>query len=95
MDGGSGGGGGGHPDFLKLDFEIAVGHQTRIRDQIFEGVLDCGCPPVPMGQPRPCLVNFWPNFGKSPEHAQNNPLGCYSCSYLFLEHMYMSFIKIG
>ena len=22
--------------------------------------------PVPVGQPRPYLVNFWPNFDKSP-----------------------------
>ena len=60
-----GGGGGVHPDFfVKLDFEIAVDQQTRARDQTFEGVLDSGCPPVPAGQPRPYLVNLWPNFAK-------------------------------
>ena len=45
---------------VKLDFEIAVDKQT------FEGVLDSGCPPVPVGQPRPYLVNLWLNFAKSP-----------------------------
>ena len=30
------------------------------------GVPDSGCPPVPAGQPRPYLVNVWPNFAKSP-----------------------------
>ena len=52
-----------HTDyFVKLDFEIAVDQQTRARDWTFEGVLDSGCPPVPEGQPRPYLVNLWPNF---------------------------------
>ena len=61
------GGGGVHPDFfVKLDFEIAVDQQTRARDRTFEAVSDIGCPPVPAGQPRPYLVNFWPNFAKSP-----------------------------
>ena len=56
-----------HPDiFVKLDFEIAVDQQTRAHDRIFEGVPDSGCPPVLAGQPRPYLVNFWPNFAKSP-----------------------------
>ena len=59
--------GGGHPDFfVKLDFEIAVDQQTKAHDQTFEGVPDSGSPPVPTGQPRPNLVNFWPNFTKSP-----------------------------
>ena len=38
------------------------------------GVLDSGCLPVPAGQPRSCLVNFWLNFAKSPKHAQNHAL---------------------
>ena len=59
-------GGGGHPVFfMKLDFEIAVDQQTNAHDQTFEGVPDSGCPPVPAGQPRPYLVNFWLNFAKS------------------------------
>ena len=50
-------GGGVHPDFfVKLDFEIAVDQQTRAHDQIFEGVPDSGCPPVPAGQQRPSLL---------------------------------------
>ena len=57
--------GGVHPDyFVKLDFEIAVDQQTRARDRTFEGVPDSGWPPVPAGQPRPYLVNLWPNFAK-------------------------------
>ena len=60
---------------MKLDFEIAVVQQTRAHDQTFEGVPDSGCPPVPAGQPRPYLVNWWPNFAKSPKHAQNHALG--------------------
>ena len=62
-----GGGGGGSPwFFVKLDFEIAVDQQTRARDRTFEGVPDSGWPPVPAGQPRPYLVNLWPNFAKWP-----------------------------
>ena len=64
-----GGGGRGvvHPDnFVKLDFEIAVDQQTRARDRTFKEVPDSGCPPVPVGQPRPYLVNLWP---KLPKHA--------------------------
>ena len=60
-----GGGGGVHPDyFRKLDFEIAVDQQTKVCDQTFEEVPDSGCPPMPAGQPRPYLVNLWPNFAK-------------------------------
>ena len=77
-----GGGGGVRPDFfVKLDFEIAFVQRTRARDQTFEGVPDSGCPPVPAGQPRPYLVNWWPNFAKSHEHAQNRALGCSTRSY--------------
>ena len=64
-----GGGGGGFTLFfvvVKLDFEIAVDQQTKAHDQTFEGVPDSGCPPVPAGQPRLYLVNFWPNFAKPP-----------------------------
>ena len=65
IQGGGGGGGGVHPDyFVKLDFEIGIDQQTKARDQTFEGVPDSGCPPVPAGQPRPYLVNLWPNFVK-------------------------------
>ena len=49
-----------------LDFEIVVDQQTRARDHTFEGDPDSGCTPVPAGQPRPYLVNFCPNFAKSP-----------------------------
>ena len=52
-----------HPDyFVKLDFEIAVDQQTRARDRTFEVVPHSGLR-VPAGQPRPYLVNLWPNFG--------------------------------
>ena len=62
-----------HPVFfVKLDFEIAVDQQTKAHDQSFEGVPDSGYPPVPTGQPRPYLVNFWLNFAKSPQHAQTD-----------------------
>ena len=47
---------------MKLDFEIAVDQKTKDHDRTFEGVPDSGCPPVPAGQPRPFLVNFWLNF---------------------------------
>ena len=58
-------GGGVHPDyFVKLDFEIAVDQQTWARDRTFMGVPDSGWPPVPAGQPRPYLINLWPNFAK-------------------------------
>ena len=52
--------------FVKLDFEIAVDQKTRARDQTFDGVSDSGYTPVLAGQPRPYLVNLWPNFVKSP-----------------------------
>ena len=58
--------------FVKLDFEIAVDQQTKAHDQTFEGVPESGYPPVPTGQPRPYLVNFWLNFAKSPQHAQTD-----------------------
>ena len=69
----------GSPCFFveNLDFEIAVFQQTKAHDQTFETVSDSGCPPVPTGQPRPDLVNFWLNFAMlwgallvatSPEH---------------------------
>ena len=83
------GGGGVHPVyFVKLDSEIVFDQQTKAHDQTFEGVPDFGCPPVPAGQPRPYLVNSWLNFAKSPEHAQNNALGCSTCSYKSPEHIY-------
>ena len=52
--------------FVKLDFEIAVDQQTKAHNRTFEVVPDSGYPPVPAGQPRPYLVNFWLNFAKSP-----------------------------
>ena len=67
--------------FVKLDFEIAVVRQNRAHDRTFEVVPDSGCPPVPAGQPRPYLVNLWPNFAKSPKHARNHALGRSTCSY--------------
>ena len=76
--GGGGGGGGGEssPWFLvKLDFEIAVDQKTMACDRTFEGVPESRFTPVTAGQPRPYLVNLWPNFAKSPEHAQNHGLG--------------------
>ena len=64
---GGGGGGGVHPDFLgNFNFEIAVDQQTKAHYRTFEGVPDSGSPPVPVGQPRPHLFNFWFNFAKSP-----------------------------
>ena len=63
------GGGGGLTLYfvvVKHDFEIAVDQKTKAHDQTFNWVLDSGCPPVPAGQPRPYLVNFWLNFAKSP-----------------------------
>ena len=69
---------------MTLDFDIAVDQQTRACDGTFEGVPDSGCPPVPAGQPRlprPYLVYFWPDFAKSPLHAENHALGCSTCSY--------------
>ena len=70
--GGGGGGGGGWVGgftlffFVNLDIKIAVEQQTKAYDQTFEGVPDSGCLPVPAGQQRPYLVNFWLNFAKSP-----------------------------
>ena len=52
--------------FVQLFFEMAVEQQTRARDQTYDGVPDSECPPVPVGQPRPYLVNFWLNFAESP-----------------------------
>ena len=49
---------------MKLDFEIAVDRLTRTRDQTFEGV-----------QPRPYLINFWPNYVKSPRHPKTDIMG--------------------
>ena len=52
-----------HPDFLvKLDFKIADDQKFRARDQTIEGVLDSGCPPVPVGQPRPFFGQFLAQF---------------------------------
>ena len=45
--------------FVKLDFEIAVDQQTRTSDPTFGGFPDSDQPPVPAGQPRPYLVQFW------------------------------------
>ena len=57
---------GGNKIFLgKFDFEIAVDLQTKAHNPTFEGVPDSGCAPVPAGEPRPYLVNFWLNFAKS------------------------------
>ena len=57
---------GGSPCFFgKLDFEIAVDQQTKAHPpmtKLIKGVPDSRCPPVPAGQPRPYLVNFWLNF---------------------------------
>ena len=61
--------------FVKLVFEIAVDWQTRTRDQIFEGATDPNHPPVPAVQPHPYLVNFLPNYAKSPHHSQNPNFG--------------------
>ena len=36
------------------------------REQRYLAYKDSGCPPVPAGQPRPYLVNFWLSFAKSP-----------------------------
>ena len=82
--------------FVKLDFEIAVNQQTKALDQTFEGVPDSGCPPVPAGQPRPYLVNFWLNFAKSPSHAQNSALGALLVATSLLNtYKFFFIIKIG
>ena len=57
-----------HPDYFVTN---KIGPVT----EILKGVLDSGCPPVPVTQPRPYLVNFWPNFVKSPQRVQNHALG--------------------
>ena len=59
---------------MKLDFEIAVDQQTMAHERTFEGVPDSGCQPVPAGQQRPYMVNYLPNFAKSPKRAQNYAL---------------------
>ena len=51
---------------MKLDFEIAADQKAKARDRTFEGVPDSGFPPVPSGEPRLYLVNFWLDFAKSP-----------------------------
>ena len=68
-----------HTDFfVKLYFEIVVDQQTKAHDRTFEGVPDFGCPPVPAGQPRSCLVNFLAQFSQitltcsKPYFIQNN-----------------------
>ena len=67
-----GGGGGANGYFFeKLDFEIAVDQQTRTSDRTFEGIPDPNRQTVPVGQPRPYLVQIRPNLAKYPEHAQN------------------------
>ena len=79
---------GGQPHFcVKLDFEIAVDHQTRTCDQTLETVADSGCPPVPAEQPRPYLIQFWFTYVKSPNHVQNQAFGCFTCSYKSPEHV--------
>ena len=80
---------------MKLYFEIAVDQQTRACDRTIKGVLDSGYPPVPAGQPRPYLVNCWPKFAKSPQRVQNHAVGCFTCTYLSPEHMYISFFLLS
>ena len=46
--------------FLEFFSEIAVDPQTRTSDQTFEGVPNPNRPPVPVVQPRPYLVPFFP-----------------------------------
>ena len=72
---------------MKLDFEIAVVQQTRARDRTFEGVPDSWCPPVTAGQPRPYLVNLWPNFAKSPKHALGDLLVATSLLNTFISKL--------
>ena len=57
--------------FVKLGFEIAVDQQTRTVDRTFEGVSDPNRQTVPVGQPRPYLVQIRPILAKYSEHAQN------------------------
>ena len=45
-------------DFDKIKNFVYV--FRRQVDQTFEGVMDSRCPPMPMGQSRPYLVNFYP-----------------------------------
>ena len=60
---------------MKLGFDIAVDQQTMTSDRTFEGVPDPNRQTVPAGQPRPYLVQIWPNLANYPEHAQNPDLG--------------------
>ena len=53
--------------FVKLGFEIAVDQQTRTGDRTFEGVPDPNRQTVPVGQPRPYLVQIRPNLAKYPD----------------------------
>ena len=64
------------PEFVvKLVCEIADDQKNRTRDQTFEGDPDPNRLPVPVVQPCPYLVLFWPNYAKSPQHAQNPNIG--------------------
>ena len=75
------GGGGDQPEFfVKLVSEKAVDQQTRTGDQKFDRVPDPNRSPVPVVQPRPYLVLFWPNYAKSLEHTQNQNFGSSTCN---------------
>ena len=65
------GGGGGAGGSMIFFCDIAVDQNTKTRDRTFEGVPDPNLPPVPVVQPRPYLVPFWPNYAKSSEYNQN------------------------
>ena len=56
-------------------FEIAVYRQTRARGQTFE-------------EATPKFGPILSNYAKSPKHAQNQALGCFTCSKLSPEHAY-------
>ena len=84
---------------VNIDFEIAVDQQTKVCNRSFEGVPDSGYPPVPARQPRPYLVNFSPIL---PNHLNvlktiiwGALLVAANLLYTSIEHMYISFIKIG
>jgi len=53
------------------------GQQTKACDRTFDGVPDSGCPPVPVGQLRPFLVQIMPKHQLN--HAHKQDLRCSTC----------------
>ena len=61
------GGGGGGVKFAKI----------LLTSYVNAPLADSGRPPVPVGQPRPYLVQLWLNNAKSPKHVPNQALVIY------------------